>query len=108
MIYIETKNKIITYTHYMPFDPEFGLGKSEEELKKTGYLVESIPEEYSGEIPEGKMPELHYNGSEFSWVMVDKPEDEKTVLEKEIESLKQQQAATNDAVLGLMSMITMQ
>lgn len=56
----------------MPFDPEYGLGKSEEELKKTGYLVESIPE-YSGEVPEDKIPELHYDGSEFSWVMVDKP-----------------------------------
>lgn len=102
MIYIQTKNEIITYTHYMPFDPKFGLGKTQEELLQTGYLVESIPE-YSGEIPEGKMPELHYDGATFSWVMVDKPaspEDQSAkiaALEARIAELE----AVNAAQLGL-------
>ena len=75
MIYIQLSSKgTIEFQHNMPFDSIEGLHKTKEELLKTGYLVESIPE-YSGEVPEGKMPELHYNGTEFSWVMVEKPAD---------------------------------
>ena len=44
MNYIETTNGKVTFTHYLPFDPVYGLAKTEEELKKTGYLVESVPE----------------------------------------------------------------
>ena len=55
MIYIRTENGRITFTHYMPFDPVYGLGKTEEELKKTGYLVEVIPE-YAGEVPARPFP----------------------------------------------------
>lgn len=92
MVYIETKNGEIVYQHFMPFDPKYGLGKTEEELKQTGYLVEAIPQ-YSGEIPEGKMPELHYDGTNFSWVMVDKPVDPNAVLEARIAELEAQIAA---------------
>lgn len=103
MNYIETTNGKVTFTHYLPFDPVYGLGKTEAELLETGYLVEEIPE-YSGEVPEGKTPELHYNGTAFSWVMVDKPKREDTQAEK-IAALEAQQAATNEAVLGLMDML---
>lgn len=111
MIYFET-NDIgqLTFIHYMPFDNKYGMGKTEEELLKTGYLVESLPE-YTGEIPEGKVPELRYDGSEFSWEMVDAPEPEPVPeteyeqLRAELESLKSQQAATDSAVLGLMNMM---
>ena len=68
MNYIETTNGKVTFTHYLPFDPVYGLGKTEAELLETGYLVEEIPE-YVGEVPEA------------------------------------QQAATNQAVLGLMDML---
>lgn len=111
MIYFET-NDIgqLTFIHYMPFDNRYGMGKTEEELRKTGYLVESLPE-YTGEIQEGKIPELRYDGTAFSWEMVDAPEPEpvpETEYEKlraELESLKSQQAATDSAVLGLMNMM---
>lgn len=45
MIYIKTdeENKV-NYTHYMPFDPIHGLGKTEEELLHDGYFVDAIPE----------------------------------------------------------------
>lgn len=103
MNYIETTNGKVTFTHYMPFDPVYGLGKTEEELKKTGYLVESVPE-YTGEVPEGKAPELRYDGTTFSWELIDLPKKADTQAEK-IAALEAQQAATNQAVLGLMDML---
>lgn len=103
MNYIETTNGKVTFTHYMPFDPVYGLGKTEEELKKTGYLVESVPE-YAGEVPEGKAPELRYDGTAFSWELIDLPKKADTQAEK-IAALEAQQAATNQAVLGLMDML---
>ena len=87
----------------MPFDPVYGLGKTEEELKKTGYLVEVIPE-YAGEVPAGKAPELRYDGTAFSWELIDLPKKADTQAEK-IAALEAQQAATNQAVLGLMDML---
>ena len=103
MNYIETTNGKVTFTHYLPFDPVYGLGKTEEELKKTGYLVESVPE-YAGEVPEGKAPELRYDGTAFSWELIDLPKKADTQAEK-IAALEAQQAATNQAVLGLMDML---
>lgn len=103
MNYIETTNGKVTFTHYLPFDPVYGLGKTEEELKKTGYLVESVPE-YAGEVPEGKLPELCYDGTAFSWELIDLPKKADTQAEK-IAALEAQQAATNEAVLGLMDML---
>lgn len=103
MNYIETTNGKVTFTHYLPFDPVYGLGKTEKELKKTGYLVESVPE-YTGEVPEGKAPELRYDGTAFSWELIDLPKKADTQAEK-IAALEAQQAATNQAVLGLMDML---
>ena len=113
MIYFET-NDIgqLTFIHYMPFNEKYGMGKTEEELLKTGYLVESLPI-YTGEIPEGKVPELRYDGTAFSWEMVDAPEPEPEPepttsyeeLKADLEKLKSQQAATDSAVLGLMNMM---
>ena len=103
MVYIQTTDGRITFTHYMPFDPVYGLGKTEAELLETGYLVEAVPE-YAGEGPEGKAPELHYDGTAFSWELVDLPRKADTQAEK-IAALEAQQAATNEAVLGLMDML---
>lgn len=103
MNYIETTNGKVTFTHYLPFDPVYGLGKTEEELKKTGYLVESVPE-YTGEVPADKAPELRYDGTAFSWELIDLPKKADTQAEK-IAALEAQQAATNEAVLGLMDML---
>lgn len=45
MIYIKTDEESkVNYTHYMPFDPIHGLGKTEEELLQDGYFVDAIPE----------------------------------------------------------------
>lgn len=45
MIFIQTnQNNLVNYMHHMPFDPVNGLGKTKEELKKEGYLVNDIPD----------------------------------------------------------------
>jgi len=44
--------------HNMPFDPVHGLGKSEEELRQIGVLVEDLPQP---EIREGKIAVLYCN-----------------------------------------------
>lgn len=109
MIYFQVNSTgRLAYIHYMPFDKKYGMGKAEAELLKTGYLVDSLPT-YTGEIPEGKVPELRYDGIDFSWEMVDAPEPETTPsyeeLKSELKTLKSQQAATDSAVLGLMNML---
>lgn len=113
MIYFQT-NTIgqLVYIHYKPFDEKYGLHKTEAELLKTGYLVDSLPT-YTGEITDGKVPELRYDGSKFTWEMVDAPEPEPEPeptpsyeeLKADLEKLKSQQAATDSAVLGLMNMM---
>lgn len=47
---------IVRGQHHAPFDPVDGLGKTEVELSKQGYLVESLPTPI-----EGKKPILHIN-----------------------------------------------
>lgn len=104
MIYIRTTDEKVTFTHYMPFDEKYGLHKTEEELLKDGYLVEVIPK-YEGDIPDGKRPELHYNGSMFSFVMVDQPKSKDDIMKEKLTSLESQQDDINEAILGLMNMI---
>lgn len=104
MIYIQTTNKVVTFIHYMPFDKTYGLGKTEKELKSTGFLVDAIPN-YEGEVPDDKTAELHYNGTEFSYVLVDKPKSREDAMKEKLTSLEAQQEATNEAILGLMNMI---
>lgn len=58
-IYIRiNKDNIVEFVHTMPFDPVNGLGKSREELLKSGLFIESIPEP---ENREGMVSTLKYN-----------------------------------------------
>lgn len=106
MIYIQTTNEQVTFVHYMPFDETYGLHKTEAELLQDGYLVDAIPD-YEGEVPDGKIAELHYNGTEFSYVLVDKPKSQEDTMKEKLTSLEAQQEATNEAILGLMNMINL-
>ncbi|MFO7153926.1 MAG: hypothetical protein DIU64_003055 [Caldicoprobacter oshimai] len=54
----DEKGLRVGFIHYMPFHPKYGLGKTEEELKQTGVLIDSIPEP---EVREDKIPVLYYN-----------------------------------------------
>lgn len=44
MIYVETNaQNVVVYLHYMPFDSQYGLGKTEDELAQTGFLTDNLP-----------------------------------------------------------------
>lgn len=44
-IYIQTDgNRRVTKIHYNPFDPVQGTGETREEMEKTGFFVDEIPE----------------------------------------------------------------
>ena len=90
----------------MPFDETYGLHKTKAELLQDGYLVDAIPK-YEGEVPDNKTAELHYNGTEFSYVLVDKPKSREDAMKEKLTSLETQQEATNEAILGLMNMINL-
>jgi hypothetical protein len=74
VIYIQVDDKQnVTFTHYQPFHERNGLNKTEEELKSTGYLVESIPPPDSTDT--SKLPILKFNPdtSEFYYSYVTRP-----------------------------------
>ena len=56
--YITVENERVMLIHNMPFDPVNGLHKSEEELLKTGVLLDEVPEP---EQIEGKIALPYYN-----------------------------------------------
>lgn len=43
-IRVDSKTNLVTFVHKMPFDPINGLGKSKDELLKTGYFIDEYPE----------------------------------------------------------------
>lgn len=63
MIFIKDFTKIteekysIGFIHFMPFDPAYGLGKTEEELLKEGKLVEKV----EPQTPSNKKAVMYYN-----------------------------------------------
>ncbi|WP_017435149.1 hypothetical protein [Saccharococcus caldoxylosilyticus] len=100
MIYIEVDdNGLVTFAHYKPFDEKDGLGKTEAELRQTGYLVESIPEPEA--IP-GKIPVLKFDkiNERFYYEYIDRP----LTPEEEVQQLKERitlmQQALDDLILG--------
>lgn len=60
--------------HCMPFDTKDGLGMTEAELLKVGYLVDEIPE---SQVLEGKIAEAYYTPEKGFWYeYVDAPVNE--------------------------------
>ncbi|OPJ58426.1 hypothetical protein [Clostridium oryzae] len=93
----------VGYIHNMPFDPVNGLGKTEEELNQSGAIVESVP---TAMVQEGKIAVLVYNPQtkELSYKYIDTEKTKEQLQAEEIESLKTQMLAMQDAVnaaLGL-------
>lgn len=86
LIYIQTQEKTnaITYTHYMPFDEEYGLRDennnpmTEEQMLKTGFLVEkdSMLEVDKAPKIEGKSAYVIYTPEKgFEYAYADIPEN---------------------------------
>jgi hypothetical protein len=103
MIFVRVSGSDVTEIHYQPFDPVYGLKKSEEELRQEGILVEIIPQP---EFIEGKVPILKYNqtNNTLYYEYEDIPPTKEELLEKEIEQLRQQlqltQQALDELILG--------
>lgn len=58
-IYIQVgNNNVIRRIHHTPFDPTYGLQRTREELSKTGFFVDSIPE---ATVVPGKIAVAKYN-----------------------------------------------
>ncbi|SFA69984.1 hypothetical protein [Clostridium frigidicarnis] len=55
---INSKNSIVGYIHYDPFNDEYGLNESVDNLKKEGIIIDSIPKP---SLIKNKVPELHVN-----------------------------------------------
>jgi hypothetical protein len=85
MIYIELveDGEHIGFTHYAPFDETYGLGKSVDELKETGILVDKLPD--MNELP-GKIATLKYDKgiNELYYEYIDRP----LTSEEELKRLK--------------------
>lgn len=59
MVYIQVgKHNIIQRIHRAPFDPVHGLQASKDELEKTGYFIDEVPEP---EMIEGKRAIAMFN-----------------------------------------------
>ncbi|WP_291581407.1 hypothetical protein [Clostridium sp. UBA6640] len=104
MFYIEcdkNRNKLVTLMHAEPFDEEHGRHKSEEELRKTGILIEDIPKAYPPN--KGMIWDLFYNEEDKTFLyeyffldeaeeIEEKPEnkeDEITLLKQELLEVQQ-------------------
>lgn len=89
MIYVEyDKSNRIVHTHFMPFDTTDGLGKSKEELLKTGALIE-LPLE--PEKQESKIAVMFYNRTDNTafYKLEDMPIQSKTKEEQLQEQVNQ-------------------
>lgn len=74
----------VMFTHYMPFDVKEGLGKTEEELLKEGYLLDEIPEP---QRIEGKIAEAHYTPEKgFFYEYIDAPSSQNITLTQAVKN----------------------
>jgi hypothetical protein len=105
MIFIKFKSQedtTIEFIHHIPFDPVYGLDKTEEELNEEGLLVEELP------VPEslpGKREVLKYSVERdlyYEYI------DNLITPEQEVENMKKQvalmQQALDELLLGVCKM----
>lgn len=105
MIYIRLNESMnIDMIHYMPFDENYGLGKTREQLEaQGGIFVESVPEP---ENQSGKVSTLKYSktdGLYYEYVDRELTTEEKleTVLMQN-EALSKRLDSTENALLMMM------
>ncbi|MED1784226.1 hypothetical protein P4V43_20605 [Brevibacillus fortis] len=113
MIYIQFEKEtdvraFVTFIHYNPLDPTEGLGKTQEELLQTGFLIEGLPE---AERKTGKDAKLYFNPQTkemwYEYVDVPAPMEERiTQVEKVSAENKKANLDTQEAVLQLYEMVS--
>jgi hypothetical protein len=104
MIYIETDiYGNVVYQNYVPFHAVYGMGKTQEELLQTGYLVDEIPKE---DYVPGKVAVLKFNketlGAYYEYKDIEKTKEE--IQAVEIEDLKVSILNMQDAVNMLLGL----
>lgn len=95
MIFITyNEDFVVQLMHNMPFDEQYGLGKSQEELLQLGALVNEIPEI---EVPQFKQVVYKYNQEDNTVYteLIDRPLTAEEQLQKKVE----QQDLTIDTML---------
>ena len=87
--YVDEDKHSVGMIHYMPFDEENGLGKTEEELLQEGLLIEELPKLEN--IP-NKAPILFCNPQTkevwYEYVVIPESDDDKK--NRELNEIKQQ------------------
>lgn len=105
MIYIKLNEFMnIDTMHYMPFDENYGLGKTQEQLEaEAGIFVESVPEP---ENRPGKVSMLKYSktdGLYYEYIDRELTMEEKLELSlKQNEALSKRLDLTENALLMMM------
>lgn len=94
-IKVDKKTNIITFVHRMPFDPINGLGKTRDELLKTGYFVSNFPEP-AMKLGKRAIPYYDYEKKEVTYEYTNIPLSEK-------ERLDLLESAMNDMILASIS-----
>lgn len=92
--------------HYAPFDPDYGLNMTEEELLAAGFiLVESVPVAEDN----GKMPTLYFNDEtgEFFYEYKERELTEDEILRKDSAESKAKISALEDLTGQLIMEIAM-
>lgn len=89
----------VVFIHHMPFDEKDGLGKTEEELRQTGVLVDELPEYPTEPAPIGKAYVLKYDEATntLNFVLEDRPLTPEEELRQRIELMQQ---ALDNLLLG--------
>lgn len=96
-IYIKVDNKtnLVTFVHRMPFDPVHGLGKSRDELLKTGCFVSNFPEP-APKIGKRAIPYYDHEKKEVTYEYINIPLSDK-------ERVDMLENAMNDIILNSIS-----
>ncbi|WP_196296589.1 hypothetical protein [Clostridium sporogenes] len=94
----DEKYKVISI-HFMPFDPEYGLHKTKEELEAAGCVfITEIPEPVR---IDGKYPIRYWNPKtqKIFYEYEDVPEHEEEIQEERIEKLKRENKELENQLL---------
>lgn len=94
-IRVNKETNMVTFIHKMPFDPINGLGKTKNELLKTGYFVSDFPEP-AIKVGKRAIPYYDYEKKEVTYEYQNLPLSDK-------ERLNMMEDAMNEMILNNIS-----